>query len=106
MVRKEIVRVGDQQPSLVSNTKVSLYACLQHCNVINQAVFHFRTFRLGADGESTELLDDTREIGNGPFELIIGRSFKLKIWEELIRGMWLNEVAKFTCEPEVSNGAS
>ena len=63
-------------------------------------MFHFRTFRVGVDGE--ELLDDTREIGNGPFELIIGRSFKLKIWEELIRGMLLNEVAKFICEPEVS----
>ena len=69
-------------------------------------VFHFRTFRVGADGESTALLDDTREIGNGPFELIIGRSFKLKIWEELIRGMSLNEISKFTCEPEVSNGAT
>ena len=65
-------------------------------------IFHFRTYRVGGDGANTELLDDTREIGNGPFELIIGRSFKLKIWEELIRGMLLNEVAKFTCEPEVS----
>lgn len=65
-------------------------------------MFHFRTYRVGEDGHSTELVDDTREMGNGPFELIIGRSFKLRIWEELIRGMLVNEVARFTCEPEVS----
>lgn len=70
---------------------------------LKQVVFHFRTFRVG-DGKSSKdlLVDDTREIGNGPFELIIGRSFKLKIWEELVRGMLISEIAQFTCQPEVS----
>lgn len=86
MVQKEIVRAGNEQATFVSNTKV---------------VFHFRTFRVGGDGKIGDLLDDTRHIGNGPFELIIGRSFKLKIWEELVRGMLVNEVARFTCEPQV-----
>jgi len=104
MVLKHIVRVGDKEATFVSNTKASnICLSIKLLLILIKVVFHFRTFRVG-DGKSSKdlLVDDTRQIGNGPFELIIGRSFKLKIWEELVRGMLVNEIARFTCEPEVS----
>jgi AH receptor-interacting protein len=34
-------------------------------------------------------------------ELIIGKKFKLEVWERAIKTMWLNEVAKFTVVKEL-----
>ena len=43
------------------------------------------------------LLDDSRKMGNGkPLELIIGKKFKLEVWETMLQKMSLNEVAQFT----------
>lgn len=47
--------------------------------------------------EPNEVIDDSRTMGNGPFELLIGREFKLDIWDEMVRTMRLNEVARFIC---------
>ena len=43
------------------------------------------------------IIDDSRRMGNGPFELLIGREFKLDIWEEMVKTMRLKEVSRFTC---------
>ena len=47
------------------------------------------------------VIDDSRTIGNGPFELLVGREFKLKIWEDMVRTMRVKEVARFTCPFQV-----
>lgn len=48
------------------------------------------------------MIDDTRVMGNGPFELLIGREFKLDIWDEMVRSMKVEEVARFVCPFAVS----
>ncbi|KAJ3664391.1 hypothetical protein Zmor_008566 [Zophobas morio] len=56
--------------------------------------FHFQT-RL-CNKEKT-LLDDSRKMGPGkPMELVLGKKFKLEVWEVIIQKMALNEVAVFT----------
>lgn len=34
-------------------------------------------------------------------ELIVGKKFKLPIWERALKTMWINEVAKFSVDKEV-----
>lgn len=60
--------------------------------------FHFRSF-VSKDDDERQLLDDSRK-QNDPFELLIGKKFKLDIWETLIKTMRVNEVAEFICEPQ------
>ena len=36
-----------------------------------------------------------------PFELYIGREFKLAIWEELVKTMKVGEISRFSCPYEV-----
>lgn len=74
-----------------------------------QILFHFRTLKLAVDGsgdgDSTHerVIDDTRVLGTGPFELLIGRDFKLAVWEEMVKTMAVGEVARFTCPFQVSS---
>lgn len=37
-----------------------------------------------------------------PFELILGKKFKLDVWEAIIQRMAVNEVAKFKVDKSVS----
>ncbi|XP_067639556.1 AH receptor-interacting protein [Eurosta solidaginis] len=53
--------------------------------------FHFQTRKID-DGL---LLDDSRVMGQ-PMELVLGKKFKLEVWEVIVQKMALNEVAKFT----------
>ncbi len=47
------------------------------------------------------IIDDTRILGTGPFELLIGREFKLSILEDMVKGMLVGEVARFSCPYKV-----
>ena len=73
-----------------------------------QAIFHFRTYRPKLDGDSLvpperdEVIDDTRTLGNGPFELLMGCEFKLDVWYDMVKTMRVGEVARFTCPFKVS----
>lgn len=60
--------------------------------------FHFQTKRI--DDGST--LDDSRKMGQ-PMELVLGKKFKLEVWEVIVQKMALNEVAKFTVHKTVSS---
>ena len=51
----------------------------------------------GELGDEQSVLDDSRTLGTGPFELLIGREFKLGIWEDLAKSMRLGEIARFKC---------
>ncbi|XP_053712722.1 AH receptor-interacting protein isoform X1 [Synchiropus splendidus] len=60
-----------------------------------KVVFHYRTSL--CDGT---VLDDSREMGGHckPMELILGKKFKLVVWERVIVTMRPGEVAEFTCD--------
>ena len=47
------------------------------------------------------MIDDTQTLGTGPFELLIGREFKLGVWEQMVKSMLVNEVARFSCPYKV-----
>lgn len=74
-----------------------------------QAVFHFRSIKLNPDGSlpagedqiKDHVIDDTRTLGCGPFELLVGRKFKMDVWEDLVKEMLVGEVARFTCPYKV-----
>lgn len=60
-----------------------------------KVVFHYRTSL--CDGT---LLDDSRTMGgrSKPMELILGKKFKLAVWERLIVTMRPGEMSDFTCD--------
>lgn len=64
-----------------------------------QVVFHYRTSQ--CDGT---VLDDSRTMGgcSKPMELILGKKFKLAVWEAVIITMREGEIAEFTCDTKVS----
>jgi len=64
-----------------------------------QVVFHYRTAL--CDGT---VLDDSRTMGGQakPMELILGKKFKLAVWERVVITMRTGEVADFTCSIQVS----
>lgn len=60
-----------------------------------KVIFHYRTSQ--CDGT---VLDDSRSMGdsNKPMELILGKKFKLAVWERVIVTMRPGEIAAFTCD--------
>lgn len=59
--------------------------------------FHYRTLWI-KDGKE-QVMDDSKK-NKQPFELLLGKKFKLEIWETLIKTMRVNEVASFLCAPQ------
>ncbi|KAJ1168870.1 hypothetical protein NDU88_000782 [Pleurodeles waltl] len=59
-----------------------------------KATFHYRTLK--CDPQRT-LIDDSRTHGK-PMELIIGKKFKLPIWETIICTMREGETSEFLCD--------
>ncbi|XP_011309028.1 AH receptor-interacting protein [Fopius arisanus] len=55
----------------------------------SKVFFHFRTMKL--DGA---VVDDSKKIGR-PMELVLGKKFKLEVWEAIVQKMSLNEISKF-----------
>lgn len=47
------------------------------------------------------MIDDSRKMGK-PMELVLGKKFKLEVWESMIQTMSVNEVAQFTVDSSVS----
>lgn len=65
-----------------------------------QFTFHFQTLK---DDFERTVIDDSREAGM-PMEIIVGKMFKLEIWETLLSSMRIGEVAEFWCDAIVSEG--
>ncbi|KPP69364.1 aryl hydrocarbon receptor interacting protein-like [Scleropages formosus] len=65
-----------------------------------KVVFHYRTSLL--DGT---VLDDSRTMGgrSKPMELILGKKFKLPVWEHVVTTMREGEIAEFTCDTKVAS---
>lgn len=66
-------------------------------SVAFQVKFHFQTRRAG----TSRIIDDSRKMEK-PMELVLGKKFKLEVWEVIVQQMSLNEVAKFTVHKSVS----
>jgi hypothetical protein len=82
-IQKRLVHAGKEPIDYVDGTKV---------------YFHYKTIV----SEAGTVIDDSKQLNpNKPMELIIGKKFKLEIWERAIKTMWLNEVAKFSVVKEV-----
>lgn len=62
-----------------------------------QVIFHFQT-RLYDDDRT--VIDDSRKMGK-PMELVLGKKFKLEVWETIVQAMAINEVAQFTVDKSV-----
>lgn len=62
-----------------------------------QATFHYRTLRSDEEGA---VLDDSRLRGK-PMELIMGKKFKLPVWETIVCTMREGEIAQFRCDVKV-----
>uniref|UniRef100_A0A3Q2CR19 peptidylprolyl isomerase n=1 Tax=Cyprinodon variegatus TaxID=28743 RepID=A0A3Q2CR19_CYPVA len=80
-IRKKLISPGRGELSTFPNgTKV---------------VFHYRSSL--CDGT---VLDDSRTMGgrSKPMELILGKKFKLAVWERIVITMRKGEVAEFTCD--------
>lgn len=60
-------------------------------------VFHFKTTK--CDSLKT-VIDDSREKGK-PMELVLGKQFKLEVWEVIVQKMAINEVAVFRVDKSV-----
>lgn len=67
---------------------------------LGQFTFHFQTLK---DDFERTVIDDSREAGM-PMEIIVGKMFKLEIWETLLSSMRIGEVAEFWCDTIVSEG--
>lgn len=59
-----------------------------------RVAFHFVTKLANEEGT---VIDDSRQLGR-PMELVLGKKFKLEVWETIVQLMSLNEVASFTVE--------
>eukprot|EP00730_Choanoeca_flexa_P015590 TRINITY_DN7192_c0_g1_i2.p1 TRINITY_DN7192_c0_g1~~TRINITY_DN7192_c0_g1_i2.p1 ORF type:complete len:331 (+),score=58.40 TRINITY_DN7192_c0_g1_i2:34-1026(+) len=57
----------------------------------DKAVFHFKTFRK----DTENIVDDSRKMHLGPFELRIGKKFLLPVWEDAVKTMQIGEIARF-----------
>ncbi|KAJ8001052.1 hypothetical protein DPEC_G00187160 [Dallia pectoralis] len=80
-IHKKLISPGKGElPTFVDGTKV---------------VFHYRTSL--CDGT---VVDDSRTMGgrSKPMELILGKKFKLAVWEQIVATMREGEVAAFTCD--------
>ena len=72
--------------------------------MFTQVRFHFitQTFKKNEDGEITvgEIIDDSKTFSQ-PVEILIGKQFKLEVWENIVQTMAVNEVAEFQVDKNV-----
>ncbi|XP_055939692.1 AH receptor-interacting protein-like [Argiope bruennichi] len=61
----------------------------------SKITFHFTTHIIDQNGEVQECIDDSKKIDH-PMEIILGKQFKMPIWEKCLETMNVGEVAKFT----------
>ncbi|XP_060106163.1 aryl-hydrocarbon-interacting protein-like 1, partial [Heteronotia binoei] len=61
----------------------------------SKITFHFQTLK---DDFERTVIDDSRESGL-PMEIIVGKMFKIEVWEILLTSMRIGEVAEFWCDP-------
>ncbi|XP_019870940.1 AH receptor-interacting protein [Aethina tumida] len=87
---------SDSSKALID--KKTLYAGTKAVDFKNGTKVHFHFVTKLCDQDKT-VLDDSRKLGDGkPMELVLGKKFKLEVWEVIVQKMALNEVAQFTVD--------
>lgn len=66
-------------------------------NLSCKVKFHYQTRKCDTDNT---IIDDSRSIGQ-PMDLVIGKKFKLEVWEVIVQKLAIGEVAKFTVHEDV-----
>ncbi|XP_026463970.1 AH receptor-interacting protein [Ctenocephalides felis] len=85
LIEKVILSSGTKSATFKEGTKVT---------------FHYETKKVGCD----KVIDDSRKVNGGkPMELVLGKKFKLEVWEAIIQKMAINEVARFTVDKSLVN---
>lgn len=80
LIKKETVYAGEKYVPFCDGTKVT---------------FHYETRR----ADNQKVIDDSRKVNNGtPMELVLGKKFKLEVWEVMVQKMAVKEVARFTVD--------
>ena len=69
-------------------------------HIFSQVKFHFTTKVVDRDGVG-DIIDDSRKFTQ-PMELLIGKQFKLEVWESIVKTMAVKEVAEFHVHSSVS----
>lgn len=77
LIKKVTIYAGSKYIPLTSGTKVK---------------FHYETKR----SDNGKTIDDSRNLRE--MELVLGKKFKLEVWEVIVQKMSLHEVAKFTVD--------
>ncbi|KAG8144526.1 hypothetical protein E2320_013022, partial [Naja naja] len=75
------------------------YGKLPHFQDGSKITFHFQTLK---DDFERTVIDDSRNSGV-PMEIIVGKMFKIEVWETLLTSMRINEVAEFWCDAIVTS---
>uniref|UniRef100_A0A8C8SN04 AIP/AIPL N-terminal FKBP-type PPIase domain-containing protein n=1 Tax=Pelusios castaneus TaxID=367368 RepID=A0A8C8SN04_9SAUR len=68
----------------------------------SKLTFHFQTLK---DDFERTVIDDSRQAGI-PMEIIVGKLFKIEVWETLLTSMRIGEVAEFWCDAIVDDPSS
>ncbi|XP_054258764.1 AH receptor-interacting protein-like [Macrosteles quadrilineatus] len=78
-IRKEVIHAGKEFKPIGNGSKV---------------YFHFQTKLCDQD---ETLIDDSHKLGK-PMELVLGKKFKLEVWETIVQAMAVGEIAKFSVD--------
>ncbi|XP_044283102.1 aryl-hydrocarbon-interacting protein-like 1 [Varanus komodoensis] len=70
------------------------YGGLPHFQDGSKVTFHFQTLK---DNFERTVIDDSRRAGV-PMEIIVGKMFKIEVWETLLTSMRIGEVAEYWCD--------
>lgn len=63
-----------------------------------QIFFHFQTKLCD---KARTIIDDSKKLRKEPMQLVLGKKFKLEVWEAILQKMALGEVAQFTVDKSV-----
>lgn len=88
------MEIGAFENPLIKKTIISPGSVFKKILPEAKVKFHFVTRK--CDDDNT-VIDDSRKIGK-PMELVIGRQFKLEVWETIVQAMALNEIASFVVD--------
>ena len=105
LIDKKIIHAGTASANFAPDAKV-INTCLNSFFLHNnnvfflQVKFHFTTQIVNEDSGDLKEIDDSRKFKE-PVEILIGKKFKLEVWESAIQTMAVGEIAEFRVDRTV-----
>lgn len=81
-IKKKVLHCGQEYKEIKDGYKVHFHFVTQLC-----------------DSNNT-IIDDSKALGK-PMQLVLGKKFKLEVWETLVKHMAVGEVSQFACDKSV-----